>query len=277
MANPFLLSRVIPKPNSMYLSVTRALCATSTRVVVMSELGRRLLIDVYGINHKKISVVPHGVPDVPFAESNDEAKEALEFDVDAPTMTTFGLLHRNKNIEVALQGLAKVVEAIPNLQYYVIGETHPAVIGQEGEAYRHELEANVTALGLTKNVEFIDKYVTDSELLKYLAATDIYLTPYGREDQYVSGTLSWAVGLGKAVVSTPYMYAKELLADGRGFLFPFGDSAALSDLVIQIVEDNKLRNEARRRAYQYGRYMTWNSVAIHLRAIVRELVIAEDK
>ena len=257
----------------MYISVTRALCATSTRIVVMAELGRRLLIDLYGVDETKISVVPHGVPDVPYAHSLSDMKNQLGFDPDVPIMATFGLLHRNKNVEFALKALHKVIETEPNIMYLVIGQTHPSIQVYEGESYRHELESNVTALGLTKNVEFIDKYVSDSELLEYLGATDIYLTPYAREDQYVSGTLSWAVGLGKAVISTPYMYAKELLADGRGFLVPFEDDTFLGSTISKLIEDESVREAARRKAYKFGRHMTWPIVCLRLEEIYRELLL----
>ena len=252
------------------ISLTRGLCAVSTRVIVLANVGRRLLIDVYGIDESKIIVIPHGVPDVPFDHSSADNKEKLGLDPDAPTMTTFGLIHRNKNIELGLKAMKNIVKSVPDMQYIVIGQTHPLVQQNEGEKYRRELEGNVTELGLKDNVRFVDKFVDDEELLSYLRATDIYLTPYGREDQYVSGTLSWAVGLGKVVVSTPYLYAKELLADGRGFLVPFNDDEFMSTLITNVVQDESMGNAARKQAYKHGRRMAWPHVAKELEQVFRE-------
>lgn len=267
-------SRIIADPNSYYRSVTRALCSTSTRVIVLSNQGRDLLISVYGVDADKVVVVPHGVPDVEFSLSLTSAKKKLGYAADIPIITTFGLVHRNKNIQLGIKAMAQVVNDIPKALYLVIGQTHPAIQSIEGEAYRHELQSNVTTLELTDNVKFIDKYVTDNELLDYLAATDIYLTPYAREDQYVSGTLSWAVGVGKAVISTPYWYAKELLADGRGFIVPFDDDYVLSKLIVNLMQDDDKRNAARQEAYAYGRQMTWPSVGKQLQQMFSKLIVA---
>ena len=236
----------------------------------MANLGRRLLIDVYGVDESKIIVIPHGVPDVPFDLSLADNKQKLGLDPDAPTMTTFGLIHRNKNIELALKAMQTIVKSEPKMTYLVIGQTHPIIQKYEGEKYRRELEGNVSALGLTKNVRFVDKFVDNDELLSYLGATDVYLTPYAREDQYVSGTLSWAVGLGKVVVSTPYMYAKELLADGRGFLVPFNDDEFMASVVTDVVGDASKRDGARAQAYKHGRRMAWPHVGRDLEQVFRE-------
>ena len=160
------------------------------------------------------------------------------------------------------------------MTYLVIGQTHPIVQKYEGEAYRRELEGNVAALGLTNNVRFIDKFVDNNELLSYLGASDIFLTPYGREDQYVSGTLSWAVGLGKVVVSTPYLYAKELLSGGRGFLVPFNDDASMGSMIANVVQDDSIRNAARQKAYKYGRRMAWPHIAKDLEELFREELLS---
>ncbi|CAF1301472.1 unnamed protein product [Didymodactylos carnosus] len=264
---------ILSEPNPFYLSLTRAIVATSTRIVVLSTHGRRLLADVYGVNEAKISVVPHGVPDVPFAHTLNEAKIKLGFEADRPIMATFGLLHRNKNIELVLKAMQSAVESVPNILYLVLGQTHPLIKLKEGETYRRELASNVTAFRLTENVHFVDKYLEDNELLSYLSASDIYITPYANEDQYVSGTLSWAVGLGKAVVSTPYLCAKELLADGRGFLVPFGDHNVLSSTIVRLTQDQEIRDGARRKAYKFGRQMTWSNVADEHEHVFREVLL----
>ena len=265
--------RILAKPNAFFLSLTRAICATSTQVVVLSNLGRQLLIDVYGVDDRKISIVYHGVPNVQYEHQLSNAKAQLGFPSNAPLIATFGLLHRNKNIQLALRALPAVVQAAPNAQYLIIGQTHPLVKKHEGEVYREELQKNITALGLTNNVRFINEFLDDDKLVSYLKAVDIYLTPYFYEEQYVSGTLSWAVGLGKAVVSTPYLYAKELLSDGRGFLVPFEDDQYLSTILTSLIQDDHMRNRARRTAYHFGRQMTWERVTNRLQDLFRQLIL----
>ena len=245
----------------------------STRVIVLSDLGRRLLVDIYGVDEAKIVVIPHGVPDKPFDKSLVAAKTKLGFDPKVPTMITFGLIHRNKNIQLALNAMQSVVKSVPNMLYLIVGETHPMIKKYEGEVYRTELENNVRSLNLTNNVRFINKFVDNNELIDYLGASDIFLTPYAREDQYVSGTLSWAVGLGKVVISTPYLYAKELLADGRGFLVPFNDPAFMGSTIVKTVQDENVRNVAREHAYKHGRQMAWPHVANDLENLFHELLL----
>ncbi|CAF2186852.1 unnamed protein product [Rotaria magnacalcarata] len=266
------LHTIISKPNSFLMSVMRSICATSSRVVVLSNGGRQLLIDVYGVDEKKISVIRHGVPDSKFSHSLADAKVSLGFEENIPTMATFGLLHRDKYIQLPLQALQTVVKSIPNVMYLIIGQTHPLVQVSEGNSYVHELEHNITALGLTKNVRFIDKYMNDDELTAYLGAVDIVLTPYNSVDQYVSGALSWAVGAGKCVISTPYPYAKELLDNGRGFLTPYDDAEHLSSLIIKLFQDTKVRDRARRNAYDFGRNMIWPIIGAKFEEISRDLI-----
>lgn len=255
------LHTIVPQPDPMVMSVTRALCSLSKQVVVMTEWGRKTLIDLYGVDEKKIVVIPHGVPDVPSSHSTEIAKSKLGLDPKVPIISTFGLLHRNKNIELGLKALKKVTETVPDVKYWIIGQTHPTVQMHEGESYRNELVEMVNKFGLTRNVEFIDRFLNNPELIDMLSASDIYLTPYAREDQYVSGTLSWAVGLGKAVVSTPYIYAKELLSDGRGFVVPFNDMESMSSVLSTVLENNLVRQQIGQRAYAFGRNVTWGEVS----------------
>jgi glycosyltransferase involved in cell wall biosynthesis len=253
--------------------LTRAICATSTHIIVLANLGRQLLVDIYGVDQSKISVVHHGVPDVAYTHTLSNSKTQLGFEPDVPIIATFGLLSRNKNIQFALKALPTVVKSVPNALYLILGQTHPTVKSYEGESYRQELENNITSLGLSRNVRFVNKFLDDNELVEYLNAVDIYLTPYAHEDQYVSGTLSWAVGLGKAVVSTPYLYAKELLSDGRGFLVPFQDDQFLGTILTTLLKDDQMRNRARRSAYRYGRQMTWSNIADKHEYIFREVIL----
>jgi glycosyltransferase involved in cell wall biosynthesis len=253
------LHTVLPDPSPEHLRVARALCAASSAVVVLSETGREILITRYGIEAAKVRVVPHGVPDVPFRESSAEkGRLGLEGRM---TISTFGLINRGKGLEYAIEAMSAVVSEHPEALYLILGQTHPVIRRNEGESYRRELEAEIAASGLTDNVRLVDKYLEFDELLAYLTATDIYLTPYLNANQIVSGTLAYAVGLGKAIVSTPYLYAQELLAHGRGFLVPARDGSAIATTLVALLDDPALRESTERRAYRYGRRMTWPNVA----------------
>jgi glycosyltransferase involved in cell wall biosynthesis len=253
------LHTVIPDPSPAHLRVARALCATSTGVVVLSETGRQLLVERYGVDPAKIRVIPHGVPDVPLRDTA-EPKRRLGY-AGRTTISTFGLINRGKGLEFAIEAMQAVVESHPEALYLILGQTHPVVRRHEGESYRRELEAEIAANGLADNVVLVDKYLDFDELLAYLAASDVYLTPYLNPTQIVSGTLAYAVGCGKAVVSTPYLYATELLAHGRGFLVPFRDASAIATTLVALLDDAALRESTERRAYRFGRAMTWPNVA----------------
>lgn len=253
------LHTILPEPSPTHLRVARALCAASSAVVVLSETGRDILIARYGVDPDKIRVIHHGVPDVPFLETAP-AKRALGF-AGRTTIATFGLISRGKGLEYAIEAMNAVVTQHPEALYLILGQTHPMVRRHEGESYRRQLEAEIARNQLADNVRLVDKFLDFDELIAYLTATDIYLTPYLNSTQIVSGTLAYAVGLGKAVVSTPYLYAEELLAHGRGFLTPFRDADAIATTLIALLDDTGLREATRRRAYRFGRRMTWPHVA----------------
>jgi glycosyltransferase involved in cell wall biosynthesis len=264
------LHTVLPDPTPEHMRVARALCATSSAVVVLSETGRDLLIELYGVDPAKIRVIHHGVPDIPFRESA-EAKQALGF-AGRTTISTFGLISRGKGLEYAIEAMSAVVTRHPEALYLILGQTHPVVRRREGESYRRELEAEIARNGLADNVKLVDKYLDFDELVEYLTASDVYLTPYLNPTQIVSGTLAYAIGLGKAVVSTPYLYAKELLAHGRGFLVPLRDADAIATTLVVLLDDPALRESTRRRAYRFGRRMTWPNVAHAYGALFTELL-----
>lgn len=269
------LHTVLPDPTPEHLRVARAICATSSAIVVLSETGRTILIERYGVDPAKVRVIHHGVPDVPFRDTLD-AKKQLGFE-DRMTIATFGLINRGKGLEYAIDAMGAVVQSHPEALYLVLGQTHPVIRRHEGESYRRELEASIAANGLSDNVLLVDKYLDFDELLAYLGATDIYLTPYLNPVQIVSGTLAYAVGLGKAVVSTPYLYAKELLEHGRGFLIPFRDASAIATTLVALLDDPALRESTQRRAYKYGRRMTWPNVAHDYGALFTELLPASRR
>jgi polysaccharide biosynthesis protein PslF len=253
------LHTVLPEPSPQHLRVARAICAASTAVVVLSETGRELLIDVYEVDPAKIHVIHHGVPDVPLRDTL-EAKKKLGFQ-GRMTISTFGLISRGKGLEYAIEGMQAVVESHPEALYLVLGQTHPVIRRNEGESYRRQLEASIAANKLSDNVKLVDKYLQFDELIDYLTASDIYLTPYLNPTQIVSGTLAYAIGIGKAVVSTPYLYAQELLAHARGFTVPFRDSSAIATTLVALLDDPELREATSYRAYKFGRRMTWPHVS----------------
>jgi glycosyltransferase involved in cell wall biosynthesis len=260
---------VLPEPDETYMRVTKALCEEASKVVALSETGRSLLEGVYGIDPERLQVIHHGVPDVPF---QDTAAAKASFGIGQRTViSTFGLISRGKGLEFAIEAMRDVIKRHPETLYLILGETHPVVRRQEGESYRESLTAMVRQYGLHNNVQLIDKYLDFDEVVSYLAATDIYLTPYLNPAQIVSGTLAYAVGCGKAIVSTPYLYAQELLAHNRGFLCNFRDAASIASRLNMLLDDPALRRATERRAYRFGRQMTWPNVAMQYGRLFSEL------
>ena len=218
---------VLSDPDPDQRRVMERLVARSSRLIVMSAMGRDLLISHYGARPEQVAVIPHGIPDRPFVETAT-MKQRFGFG-DRPVVLTFGLLSPGKGIENMIAAMPAIVAQQPDALYVVLGATHPNLVVHEGEAYRKRLIAQTEDLGVAANVRFIDAFVETDELLDYIAAADIYVTPYLNPAQVTSGTLAYAVGLGKVVVSTPYIHARELLADGVGELVPFGDSGGAGD------------------------------------------------
>lgn len=249
---------VLKEPAPEYEAATRALIELSDAIVVMSETSREILVSRYGAPREKLHLIYHGVPDVSPAES-ENAKRRLGLD-GRFVVLTFGLLSRNKGIETAIEALPPVVARHPHLLYIVLGATHPEVKKYEGESYREGLQCRVRELGIEQHVRFVDQFVELDTLLTYIAASDLYLTPYLHREQAVSGTLSYALAAGKAIISTPYWYAEELLADGRGVLVPFSDPAALSEAMLSLMGDAERLEAVRRAAYAFGRKMLWPEV-----------------
>lgn len=263
------LHTVLPEPDDVMLRVTRDLCAYSTKVVVLSETGRDLLDHVYRVDPARVRVVHHGVPDVEF---RDTAAFKASFGIgQRMVISTFGLINRGKGLEYAIEAMREIVKRHPDALYLILGETHPVVRRQEGESYRESLQQMVRDYGLQNNVQLIDKYLDFDELVSYLEATDIYLTPYLNPTQIVSGTLAYAVGCGKAIVSTPYLYAEEVLANHRGFLCKFRDAASIARIINGLLDDPALRRATERRAYRFGRQMTWPHVAAEYGRLFGEL------
>jgi glycosyltransferase involved in cell wall biosynthesis len=251
------LHTVLSAPNPAQRAVIEELARLSDRLVVMSASGVELLRRVHGISDDRIDLIPHGIPHVAI---DDQSKDRLG--VNGKTVIlTFGLLSRDKGIEHVIDALPAILAAHPDTVYIVLGATHPHIIEQEGEAYRLMLEARGQQLGVAANMIFHNRFVSQDELTEFLSATDIYITPYLQPEQITSGTLAYAVGAGKAVISTPYIYARELLDEGRGVLVPWRNSGAIAEEVIALLSDDDGRRAMCARAAAYGVGMTWPAVA----------------
>jgi glycosyltransferase involved in cell wall biosynthesis len=253
------LHTILESPDADQLRVLQEVVSLSARVVVMSERGITLLKQVYNVPVNKIDFIPHGIPDVPFADSSFH-KDL--FGVEGRmVLLSFGLLSRGKGIEDVISALPAIVAQHPNVVYLILGATHPHVIWHEGESYRLSLQRLARDKGVEDHIIFYDRFVTLEELNQFISAADIYLTPYLNVAQITSGTLAYTLGAGKAVVSTPYWYAEEMLADERGVLVPFHDPASMADAVNDLLANDAGRDAMRKRAYIFGREMIWSQVA----------------
>jgi len=253
------LHTVLREPDSHQRSVLEEIAHLSDRLVVMSEQAAQFLRELYSVPAEKIDVIPHGVPDFQFIDPNYFKDQ---FDCEGKSvLLTFGLLSPNKGIENVIRALPAILAKHPNLVYIVSGVTHPHVRRHEGERYREELQALAEQLGVSSNLMLINRFVSAEELVEHIGAADIYITPYRQEAQVVSGTLAMALGAGKAVISTPYWHAKELLADNRGVLVPFEDPGALAEAVIQLLDNDGERHAMRKRAYLNSRETIWPKIA----------------
>jgi len=250
---------VLQNPKADQRRVMQELISLSTRVVVMAERGRDMLQEIYHAPAGKIDLVPHGIPDVAFADSADFKEQ---FGVaDKIVLLTFGLLSPNKGIEHVINSLPGIVAEFPDVVYIVLGATHPNEVRNTGESYRVSLEVLARKNKVEKNVIFYDQFVDLETLKEFIGAADIYVTPYLNEAQITSGTLAYTYGAGKAVISTPYWHAAELLAEGRGVLVPFADAPAIANAVLDLLRNGERREGMRQRAYQIGRGMIWSNVA----------------
>lgn len=253
------LHTILEHPDDEQRRVFLELIDCATRLVCMSRKGRELLGSIYQVPEGKVAVIAHGIPDVPLVDP-DSHKE--QFDVAGrQVLLTFGLLSPGKGIEYAIEALPAIAGRHPQVVYIILGATHPNLVRDQGETYRLSLARLARRLGVADNVMFVNRYVDDSELHEYIAAADIYLTPYLNEAQITSGTLAYCFGAGKAVVSTPYWHAAELLAGGLGALVPFRNSAAIAEAINQLLDDGDALRAMRERAYQNSRGMLWPQTA----------------
>ena len=252
-------------------NVLKEILSHSKAVVVMARAAKNILKE-YSVPNKKINVVQHGCPDIPFLTS-DSVKPSLGLK-GKTVLSTFGLINRGKGIEYAIQALPSLVEKYPNILYLIIGETHPEVRKNEGETYRMDLIKLVAQLGLKNHVRFHNRFLTKRELIRYLHATDIYITPYIGPNQISSGTLVYALGAGRAVVSTPYLHAKEVLSHGRGMFCEFKNPDSIAEEVKKLLENDKLRRDIEKKAYRYSRSFIWPKVAQKYAEILKQTIHA---
>jgi len=251
---------VLPHPKKFVKKITRAICEKSSGVVVMTKSAARLLENSYGIKKSKIFVIPHGVHHVAFP-SKKRAKKKLNLS-DRTVLATFGMLNRDKGIEYAIAALPEIVKEYPNVLYLIIGATHPNIVRQEGEVYRNKLKRAIMKNGLKDYVKFYNKYLTLPELIEYLKATDIYISPTLNPRQAVSGTISYALSCACPIISTANQYAKDVINFERGMLVRFRNSSDIKKALFELLKDKQARKEMKKNTYFYSRHMTWQNVAL---------------
>jgi glycosyltransferase involved in cell wall biosynthesis len=252
------LHTVLPNFEHKAKEVFNRIVKKSAAIVVLNETTRSL-VKQYGVPKEKVKLIPHGCPDVPLVPSA-KVKPVLGLK-NKIVLSTFGLLSKGKGIEYAIEALPEIIKREPRIVYYVLGVTHPQVKKTDGEAYRNMLMRMAKNLGLRGHVKFLNRFLSKPELTTYLQATDVYITPYLSPNQVSSGALSYALAAGKAVVSTPYLHAKEALGEGRGVFCDFKNSASLAEKVIEIIENKPLRKSLEQKTYRYSRQFTWPLVA----------------
>ena len=264
------LHTVLPHPTPNQRAVLLELIRAAAATVVMSRAAAHVLTGTYGVAARSLDVIPHGVPNLPLVDS-ETIKPALDL-AGREVILSFGLIGPGKGLELALDALPAVVAARPTACFVVLGATHPNVLAVDGETYRRSLEDRVARLGMGRHVRFIDRFVGRVELTRWLEGADIFVTPYPNLDQIVSGTLSYAMGAGRAIVSTPYPCATELLDGGRGVLVPPGSPAAWADAIIGLLENDELRAAVGRRAHEHSRAMVWSNVGTQYRQLFARVV-----
>ncbi len=263
------LHTVLRSPTPGQRRVLTELMAGVAATVVMSQSAAALLTSLYGANASRLEVIPHGVPDLPLADPAS-VKPTLGLE-GRQVILSFGLLGPGKGYELAIDALPAVVARHPAACFVVVGATHPELLRREGEAYRDALVARGEALGMTSHILFVDRFVSRDELTGWLGAADVFVTPYPNLEQIVSGTMSYAMGAGRAIVSTPYAYASELLADGRGILVPPGSPARFAAALSEVLGDTELRATLGRRAYEHSRRMVWSEVGAEYRRLFERI------
>lgn len=253
------LHTVLPNPNDQQREIMRGLAAGSRKIITMAGNTVEILQNAYGIERKKVEVVHHGVPEYPTAE-RDTLKKELGL-TGRFIVSTFGLISPGKGLEYGIEAIARVAKKHPEVLYLILGQTHPVIKRKDGEKYREKLERTVKNFGLEEKVRFVNRYLKVEEIIRYLQLSDVYMTPYLGKDQAVSGTLAYAVGYGRVIISTPYLYAQEMLSGGRGLLADFRSPAALAEQIEEVMNHPEHQEEMEKRTLELGKTMYWGQVA----------------
>jgi glycosyltransferase involved in cell wall biosynthesis len=269
-----ILHTILKDPSYVQRIIIREIAEQSSKIIVMSKRAVDFLTNIYDVPAEKIQIIEHGVPDLEAPEINP-VKSLSQFK-NHRVLLTFGLLSRNKGLETVIKALPKIVEKHPDVMYVVLGNTHPGVIKSSGEEYRDNLKSLAAQLKVSQHLSFINQFVAEDELIDYLTATEIYVTPYLNEAQITSGTLSYAVGAGAAVVSTPYWHATELLDNGRGRLFDFKDSDGLAEIINELLDNKAVLNELKENAYEYGLHLRWPVIGAEYIKVAHEAAASHD-
>lgn len=251
---------VLSNPSTNQKKQVVQLSKFANKIIVMAEVAKNRLKENYNVPESKIAIIPHGVPEFKYVFEDRKLKEKLNVS-DRRVLSTFGLLGRNKGIEFVLMAMPKIISKVPNALFLVVGKTHPVILRQNGEEYRNQLIKLSSKLGITQNVKFINQYLTTEQIGEYLKITDLYITPYLEPEQITSGTLAYALGAGKACVSTNYPYAVEMLSNDIGIIVPFRNSQAIADSVIKVFSNDSYRQLLSERSYRIGKSMRWRNVA----------------
>jgi glycosyltransferase involved in cell wall biosynthesis len=267
------LHSVPPDPSPSMRDAVRLIASRSNEVIVMAHTAARLLISDYGITKTPV-VIPHGMPAIePKGRHHLKTKLGME---GRTIVSTFGLVDPRKGLEFVITAMPRVVEQFPDALYLIVGQTHPELLKQQGEAYRNQLVQLVEELRMSGHVAFVNEYLTQRDIVGYLLATDVYVTPYLDPNQITSGTLAYALGAGKAIISTPYLHAVEALADERGIIVPFRDPAATAEAIQRVLGDTALKERLEQRAYAYGRQTAWPAVGRRVLALTQHVLAPQQ-
>lgn len=270
------LHTILSEPGPKQRFIINELGKKSEKMITMARNTKQMLHSIYGVELEKIEVIHHGIPQK-LVQSRETLKKKFGYE-NRQIISTFGLIGPGKGIEHGIEAIAKVISGSDNREvlYLILGQTHPA-LKEAGTAYRNKLEELVNKLDLDRNIKFVNKYLSKDEIIQYLQLSDIYMTPYLAKDQAVSGTLAYAVGYGRAIVSTPYLYAKEMLSEGRGLLAEFSSPDSLADSIKKILQDPDKKTMMERKTAKLGKTMYWDKVALHYTNILLSIITASTK
>jgi glycosyltransferase involved in cell wall biosynthesis len=267
------LHTVLPEPSAWMRDAVRSASDRSDVIVVMAQTAARLLKDVYGIAKEPV-VIEHGMPAIE-PTGRHRLKKQLRVE-GRQIISTFGLVDPRKGLEFVIEALPRIVASYPSALYLIVGQTHPDLLRKQGEAYRNSLVEVAKRVGMLEHVKFVNEYLTQRQVVEYLLASDVYVTPYLDPNQITSGTLAYALGAGKAIVSTPYLHAREVLSEGRGVLVPFRDAPAIAEAVKGILADPEAKKHLEARAYEYGKEMAWPAIGRRVLALMRDVLDARE-